>query len=1133
MRKNTKISVQRAAKIGAKFLCGVAAITFTVASAFTPANAQENPLWMRHSAISPDGTTIAFTYKGDIFTVPVTGGKAVQVTTSPDYDSNPVWSPNGKKIVFSSDRYGTDDLFIVDAQGGIPVRLTTYAAGSETPIAFLNDSTVLFSANILPDINSRQFPSGSFSQVYAVKTRPNARPVLFSSLPMENICIGKDGKSLLYTDKKGYEDSYRKHHTSSIARDIWQATANENFGTLSAKMSNAAKEFTYSQLTTFKGEDRNAVYAPDGKSIYYLSEEDGTFNVWKAELNGNTLANKQQITKYKDNPVRFLTIADNGTLCFGYDGEIYTMAQGAQPKKVSVNIISDDLGSKNQRVQMSSAASSIGAVSKDGKQIAFIYRGDVYVTSVDYATTKQITNTPEQERNVDFAPDGRSVVYSSERDGLWQIYRTAIVNDNEKLFPYATELKEERITKSGNVSFNPKYSPNGKEIAFLENRTTIKVINLKTGKERVVMDGKYEYSYRDGDQSFAWSPDSKWILSNYIGTGGWNNKDVVLLDASGNGKMVNLTNSGYTDVQAKWVLDGKAMMWYSDRAGYRSHGSWGAERDIYLMFFDLDAYERFNMSKEDISLLEEREKADKEKADKEKKEKAEKEAKGKKDKKDSKPSKEDSDKKDEEVKPVELDLENAEYRIVRLTNNSSHLSGAVMSPKGDKLYYLASFEGPADLWVKDLREGSTKILVKGAGSVSMFISKDGKTIYMGGRTGFKKIDTSNGSAKNIPCEFTYEYKPQGERAYMYDHVWRQVKEKFYKKDLHGVDWEAYRTTYNKFLPYINNDKDFAFMLSELLGELNASHTGARYRGSKRYMPTASLGLFYDEDYKGDGLKIKEIIRRSPLDLIKTRVKNGDIIEKIDGVEIKAGEDYFPLLEGKAGKKLLLSIYSPATKTRFTQQVKAISTGALSSLLYDRWVNTNKKEVEQATNGKIGYIHIEGMDSPSFRVLYRELLGRYRDCESVIIDTRHNGGGWLHDDVVTLLSAKEYTKYVPRDQYVGKDPYNKWTKPSCMLVCEDNYSNAHGTPWLYKEMKVGKLVGAPVPGTMTAVWWETLMTGTVVFGIPEVGCVDNNGEYLENKELEPDIYVLNPAADVMKGKDAQLQAAIELMLQEGK
>jgi C-terminal processing protease CtpA/Prc len=188
-------------------------------------------------------------------------------------------------------------------------------------------------------------------------------------------------------------------------------------------------------------------------------------------------------------------------------------------------------------------------------------------------------------------------------------------------------------------------------------------------------------------------------------------------------------------------------------------------------------------------------------------------------------------------------------------------------------------------------------------------------------------------------------------------------------------------------------------------------------------------------------------------------------------------------------------------------------------------------VDKLSDGKLGYIHIKGMNSASFRVLYSELLGRYRNKEAIIIDTRHNGGGWLHDDVCTLLSGKEYARYSPRGQYIGSDPYSKWTKPSCMLICEDNYSNAHGTPWLYKELKIGKLIGAPVPGTMTAVWWENLIDPTMIFGIPEVGCLDNNGKYLENQELEPDILIYNNPADVQNGKDAQIEAAVTEMLKE--
>ena len=808
-------------------------------------------------------------------------------------------------------------------------------------------------------------------------------------------------------------------------------------------------------------------------------------------------------------------MAGDGTLCFGYDGEIYTMKEGSDPVKVDIEVIAD----KQDRDLIKSPvyyAQDI-AVSKDGKQVAFIYRGDVYVTMTDYKTTKRITNTAEQERDLDFSPDGRSLVYSSERDGLWQVYRASIVNEDEKLFPYSTEVKEERITDSENPCFQPLYSPDGKEVAFLESRTAIRVINLDSREVRTVMDGKYEYSYSDGDQWYQWSPDGKWILSNCIFVGGWNNKDIALVNASGNGEMFNLTQSGYTDANPKWVLDGKAMIWFSDRAGYRSHGSWGAEMDVYIMFFDLEAYDKFRMNEEELALYEEEHKDNEEAASEDNADK-----KTKKDKK-SKKGEEDEDK----TETLVLDLDNAEYRIMRLTVNSSNLGDAVLSKDGDKLYYLASFEGGMDLWVHDLKENTTSILSKGVGYGSLILSDDGSSIFMNTGT-IKRIDVNSGQITPVEMEGIFEYKPYAERAYMFDHVWRQVKEKFYDPEIHGIDWEGYKDTYRKYLPYITNNFDFAELLSEMLGELNASHTGARYYGGGASYPTAHLGVFLDDTYAGDGLKIKEIIKRSPLTLVPSDVKEGCIIEKIDGEPVLAGQDYFPLLEGKGGKKVRLSIYDPGTSKRFDVEIKALSSE--SDILYQRWVERNRDIVDSISGGKIGYVHIEGMDSPSFRKLYSELLGRFRHCDAVVVDTRHNGGGWLHDDVVTLLSGEEYQQFKPRGQYIGSDPFNKWLKPSCMLVCEDNYSNAHGTPWVYQHLKVGKLVGAPVPGTMTAVWWESQIDPSIIFGIPQVGCWDiSKGEYMENVELEPDILIYNDPADVMNGFDAQLKAAAESLM----
>ncbi len=1060
--------------------------------------AQEVPLWMRHCAISPDGTTIAFTYKGDIYTVPLNGGRATQLTTNPAYDTAPIWSPDSKHIAFASDRLGSLDVYIVGREGGIPKRLTTHS-GSETPITFKDNEHVLFRASIQPSAEDIQFPSSTFSQVYEVSIK-GGRPVMVSSMPMEHISIRKDGKQWLYQDKKGYEDSWRKHHVSSITRDIWMFTPGE--------------PNSYVKLTSFRGEDRNPVWAPDGESFYYLSEEKGTFNVFRRQL-GN--ASSTQLTKHTVNPVRFLSVADNGTLCYSYDGEIYTLVPGQQPKKVSISILADRSDRDEIRQILQNGAREM-SVSPNGKEVAFIVRGDVYVTSVDYKTTKQITNTPEQERNINFSPDGRSLVYASERDGLWQIYQASLVNEDEKQFTYATDIKEERLTKSNKTSFLPQYSPDGKEVAFLEDRTAIRVINLKSRVTRTVMDKKYQYSYSDGDQWFQWSPDSKWILSDFIGIGGWNNIDVVLLKADGKGEMHNLTQSGYNDGHAKWVLDGKAMIWDSDRAGYRSHGSWGAESDIYIMFFDLEAYEKFRMNKEDLTLFEA--------AEKEKKEKEEKEEPDKKDKK----KKEKNKAEKEEEKLLTFDLDNCRDRVVRLTVNSSRLGDALLSKDGSKLYYMASFEGTQDLWVHDLKENSTRILAKGIGEGTLIQAQNG-TIFVCGRGNMRKVDVTNGHTTLIDFEAFFNYRPYEERQYIFEHAWQQVKDKFYVKDLHGVDWKKYKRIYEKFLPHINNNYDFAEMLSEMLGELNASHTGARYSGQNNAMPTAFLGVFYDDTYTGDGLKVKEIPAKSPLAIIQTKVTAGCIIEQIDGQNIKKGEDYYPLLEGKAGRKIRLTVYNPENKQRFEETVRGINSSQWYDVLYHRWVERNRAEVERLSGGRLGYVHIQGMNSESFRKTYSELLGRYRHKEAVVVDVRHNGGGWLHEDLIILLSGKEYQRFVAQGQYIGSDPFNQWTKPSCMLVGEDNYSNAHGTPQLYKALKIGKLVGAPVPGTMTAVWWETQIDPSLVFGIPQVGCVDMEGNYAENYELIPDVLIYNEPAKALRGEDDQLKAAVDTLLKE--
>ena len=368
---------------------------------------------------------------------------------------------------------------------------------------------------------------------------------------------------------------------------------------------------------------------------------------------------------------------------------------------------------------------------------------------------------------------------------------------------------------------------------------------------------------------------------------------------------------------------------------------------------------------------------------------------------------------------------------------------------------------------------------------------------------------------------------------MFNYVKTQERERFYTPDMHGVNWEKMTTDYSRFLPHINNNYDFAELLSELLGELNVSHTGGRYShaATGAVDRTASLGLLYDMIYTGNGFKVEEVVVGGPFDRASSKVKPGCIIVKINGKEIDAKADQSELLNNIARKNTLVTIKNPATGEQWEETVKPISAAAMNSLMYDRWVEARAADVDKWSNGRLGYVHIRQMSDDSFRPLYADVLGKYNDREGIVIDIRHNGGGRMHEDIEIFFSGKKYLTQVVRGKETCDMPSRRWNKPSIMVQCEACYSNAHGTPWVYKTMGLGKLVGMPVPGTMTSVNWVTMQDPSMVFGIPVVGYRTAEGNYLENTQLEPDVKVPVNPANVINGQDMQLKAAVETLLHD--
>ena len=514
----------------------------------------------------------------------------------------------------------------------------------------------------------------------------------------------------------------------------------------------------------------------------------------------------------------------------------------------------------------------------------------------------------------------------------------------------------------------------------------------------------------------------------------------------------------------------------------------------------------------------------------------------------------------EPIDPMTVEADDLEYRTKRLTVFSAEISDYAPSEDGEVIFFIGRTEGNFDLFMARPRHGEVKRLAElddeRPGQLEM--SADGGALFI--RTGrgrlmrlevegllrsLKRNGNGNGNGererggfgrarpKPVPFSADMTVDRAAERHHLFEHVWRQVKRKFYRENLHGADWPNLKTSYARFLDDMRHSRDFAELLSEMLGELNASHTGGRYRpGGAQRDQTASLGLLYDPAHTGT-LKVADVLRRGPADRAESRLGPGVVITHIDGTELSETVNPWALLDRKAGERVRLGLRD-ASGEAFDEVVKAILEREERRLRYLRWMERLREMADELSGGRVGYVHVEGMNDRSYRSFYQETLGRQSDKEALIVDTRYNGGGWLHDDLAAFLQGEKYLTVVPRDKEPGSfgaESFERWTRPVAVIQNESNYSDAFIFPWTFKELGLGTLVGMPVAATGTAVWWERLIDPDIVFGIPQVGMVDSEGNYMENFDLMPDVLVKNDAESVARGEDKQLAAAVRTLLEQ--
>jgi len=1016
--------------------------------------------FLRYPNFSPDGKQIAFSYMGDIWVAPAEGGNAIRLTVHPAHDIRPKFSPDGKWIAFNSNREGNYDIFLMPATGGRPKRLTYHSADDILGDWSPDGRWIVFSSN----------RDHRFAQIYLLEVETGyVRRLTSDETNLHSPTFSPDGRYIVFC--RGGTSWWRKGYRGSANSEIWRLPI-----TIEGDRIATGKP---ERLTYYEGNDWFPMVSPDG-TLYFVSDRTGVFNIWRMPLSGTRdkgqgtgKAKVEQVTNHADRVLYPNLSRDGKFIVYEHDFSLWVVpTKGGKPKRLTIFAPSDEPQNRLQRLTLTSQATEF-ALSPDGKQIAFVVRGEIFVVNVEKGgEAKRITDHPYRDFDIDWSPDGRKLAFISERDGNREVY---IVDVRTR------ELR--RLTNTPDAAeSNPEWSPTGNYVAFVRGPFGRQLcwVDVNTGEEKVVVEGPFI-------GEFAWSPDGRWICFNRRDPAN-NVTDLYIVPWNG-GEPVNVTRMPYWNGSIVWTKDGKNIIFRSSRTDNNV--------DIYV-----------------LPLERPKEKLDEEGSESEKKSQERKEG-------------------EKKLPEVKIDFTDIHKRIRRLTTTVFNEGSFAVSPDSKTVVFVATPVDQPEIWSVPLEGGSLTRLASGVSASQLQFSPDGNRIYFLSTGGtIRYLTRPAGSLGSVNFTARLIVDRVVELQHMFDEGWRLLKEQFYDEKMHGVDWDAMREKYRPLIEHVAAKEDFYALVSMMLGELNASHLGIG--GPTVSGPeTAYLGIWFDPEHRGPGVKISAVLKNSPADKDESRLNVGEFILAIDGVEVSNNEQIWDALADKAGRVVELLVNDKPTKEGArTVKIKPINRGQWLSLLYEDWIEKRKRMVDEWSNGRIGYIHIQAMSQSELRKFerefYAEVVGKK---EALIIDVRFNGGGRIHDELLTILKRRLYAL----EQYRGTPPFTQpfqvWQKPTVVLINEFSASDAEIFPKAFRDLGLGKLVGVPTYGGVIGTYNVTLIDGTTFFRVPVTGWRTLDGVNLENYGVKPDILVEHSPEDNANENDLQLKAAVDLLLKE--
>ncbi len=1058
-------------------------------------------------ALSPDGKTIVFAWHGDLWKVSATGGTAVPLTRHPGKDREPRFSPDGKQIAFVSDREGTNQIFVMPAEGG-PARQITFHTGGSTVADWFPDGKSLLTSAARDHFWRK--PERFFK--VSVENR-SAETLLFDDYGTQG-SLSPDGRKLLFV-REGTQ-WWRKGYTGSQAPRIWLYDLD-------------SKAFT--KLIDTPSGAYAPIWAPDGKGFYYVGSHRGTMNLRRRNLDGS---DDKPLTNFDDDLVVQPSLARDGKLIvFRHLFDLYRLDLAkpeATPEKLDIRQSADAIASAIERRALANATQA--AFTDDGLETAFIAGGDVWVMDTELTEPRRVTATPEEERSVTFAPEGKSMVFVSETGGqidLWRARRA----DEAKPWWENEKFTLERITNDAETESDPQFSPAGGKLAYVKGLGQLWIAEADGSAPKKLME-----SWNAPD--FDWSPDGKWIV--YALSDDDFNSDIWIRPIDGSKPPVNLSRHPDNDTDPVWSPDGRTIAFTGRRMA--------EETDIYYVHLrkeDDDESTRDRKLKKAREKMKAARKKDAPKAAGDPAAKGEPEAKKDEPKKDE--PKKDEPKKDESAKkPVEvvIDFDGLADRLKRVTIPNATESDLFWSPDSKKLAFSATIDGQRGTYTIEPPEDlKPKKLTATTGRNARWLEAGNQIVWLA--NGAPGSLTSAGKETGYRFRALQEVKRSERFRAGFDQAWRTMRDQWYDERLGNRNWDAIRRKYADAAAAAPDLDTLAIVIQLMLGELNGSHLGFFPGVAARPDPnaadpaasgpswrpeTAWLGVRFDPAHKGPGLKIRDVLKDTPADLETSRLKAGETILAIDDKPVDPSMDLSEVLNGPLDREIRVKV-APVQGDPRTVSLRPMSFRGAGRVLYQHWIDHNRAQVEKLSDGKLGYLHIQAMDETSFRQFEQDLYDAGAGKEGLVIDVRENGGGSTADLLLTSLTQPVHAFTVPRGGSTPGYPQDRmvfatWRKPIIVLCNQNSFSNAEIFSHAIKTLKRGKVVGVPTAGGVISTG-GTAITDIGFLRLPFRGWyLRDTGEDLELNGAVPDVILWPAPGDMPAGKDDQLAKAVELL-----